>query len=164
VLAAQQAATALVAPGARFHEVHERAIRVLTEGLRDLGVVSGRLPTLLKEQAHGPFYVHGTSHWLGMDVHDVGAYRDGETSVELRPGMVLTVEPGLYFAPGLRGVPRRLRGIGVRIEDDVLVTRSGHRVLSGAIPSAIDEIEALTAGLAPRPDNTPIFPLPLDVN
>ena len=143
VLEAQRQAIALVAPGVRFDEVHERALRVLTTGLRELGVLSGRLPTLLKERAFAPYYMHATSHWLGMDVHDVGRYRDGEQSVELRPGMVLTVEPGLYFAPGLRGVPRRLRGIGVRIEDDVLVTRTGHRELSGAIPKAPDTLEAI---------------------
>ena len=143
VLAAQRAAIDLVAPGVPFDDVHDRATRVLTEGLRDLGVLSGRMPTLLKEREYAPFFMHGTSHWLGMDVHDVGRYRDGDDSVELRPGMVLTVEPGLYFAPGTRGVPRRLRGIGVRIEDDVLVTRSGNRVLSGAIPSDPDDLEAI---------------------
>ena len=146
VLEAQRQATELIAPGVRFDAVHERAQRVLTVGLRELGVLSGRLPTLLKERASAPYFMHGTSHWLGMDVHDVGRYRDDETSVELRPGMVLTVEPGLYFAPGLRGVPRRLRGIGVRIEDDVLVTRTGHRELSGAIPKGPDAIEAMVGG------------------
>ena len=143
VLAAQREAIALVAPGVPFHDVHERAQRVLTAGLRDLGVLKGRLPTLLKQQAYGPYFMHGTSHWLGMDVHDVGPYRRDGDSIVLRPGMVLTVEPGLYFAPGLRGVPRRLRGIGVRIEDDVLVTGSGHRVLSEAIPTDPDALEAI---------------------
>ena len=143
VLAAQREAIALVAPGVRFHDVHERAQRVITEGLRDLGVIEGRMPTLLKREASRPYFMHGTSHWLGMDVHDAGLYREDGESVALRPGMVLTVEPGLYFAPGTRGVPRRLRGIGVRIEDDVLVTRSGCRVLSGAIPKDPDALEAI---------------------
>ena len=143
VLAAQREAIALVAPGVRFHDVHERAQRVITEGLRDLGVLEGRVPALLKEEASRPYFMHGTSHWLGMDVHDAGPYRRDGESIELRPGMVLTVEPGLYFAPGLRGVPRRLRGIGIRIEDDVLVTRGGHRVLSGAIPKDPDALEAI---------------------
>ena len=143
VLEAQEQATALIAPGVRFHDVHDKAAEVLTEGLVDLGVLSGDVAALIKERAFGPFFMHGTSHWLGMDVHDVGRYREGEESVELRPGMVLTVEPGLYFAPGIRGVPRRLRGIGVRIEDDVLVTRDGYRVLSGAIPKQPDDLEAI---------------------
>ena len=145
VLAAQREAIALVAPGVRFHDVHERAARVLTEGLRDLGALSGRTARLLKERAYAPFFMHGTSHWLGLDVHDVGRYRDGGESVALRPGMVLTVEPGLYFAPGAGGAPRRLRGIGVRIEDDVLVTRGGCRVLSDAIPKDAADLEALAA-------------------
>ena len=143
VLEAQEQATALIAPGMRFHDVHDKAAEVLTQGLVDLGVLSGELSDLIEQRAFGPFFMHGTSHWLGMDVHDVGRYREGEQSVELRPGMVLTVEPGLYFAPGIRGVPRRLRGIGVRIEDDVLVTRDGYRVLSGAIPKQPDDIEAI---------------------
>ena len=143
VLEAQEQATALIAPGMRFHDVHDKAAEVLTQGLVDLGVLSGELSDLIEQRAFGPFFMHGTSHWLGMDVHDVGRYREGEQSVELRPGMVLTVEPGLYFAPGIRGVPRRLRGIGVRIEDDVLVTRDGYRVLSGAIPKQPDDLEAI---------------------
>ena len=143
VLAAQREAIEIVAPGVRFHDVHERAQRVITEGLRDLGVIAGRMPTLLKQEASRPYFMHGASHWLGMDVHDAGPYRRDGESLELRPGMVLTVEPGLYFARGLRGVPRRLRGIGVRIEDDVLVTRGGHRVLSEAIPKDPDSLEAI---------------------
>jgi len=145
VLAAQREAIALIAPGVRFHEVHERAALVLTEGLRGLGVLSGRTARLLERRAYAPWFMHGTSHWLGLDVHDVGRYRDGGESVALRPGMVLTVEPGLYFAPGQRGVPRRLRGIGVRIEDDVLVTRDGCRVLSGAIPKDVADLEAIAS-------------------
>ncbi len=143
VLEAQAEAIALVRPGTRFHDVHDKAAEVLTQGLVDLGVLSGDLSNLIEERAFGPFFMHGTSHWLGMDVHDVGRYREGEESVELRPGMVLTVEPGLYFARGIRGVPRRLRGIGVRIEDDVLVTRGGCRVLSGDIPKQPDDLEAI---------------------
>ncbi len=143
VLEAQAQAIALVRPGTRFHDVHDKAAEVLTQGLVDLGVLSGDLSNLIEERAFGPFFMHGTSHWLGMDVHDVGRYREGEESVELRPGMVLTVEPGLYFARGIRGVPRRLRGIGVRIEDDVLVTRGGCRVLSGDIPKQPDDLEAI---------------------
>jgi len=157
VLAAQAAAIALVAPGVRFHEVHERALRVIVDGLRDLGVLRGTRAQLTKDAAYRPYFMHATSHWLGLDVHDVGAYReppgaDGAdskptASVVLRPGMVLTVEPGLYIAPDAKA-PRALRGIGVRIEDDILVTRTGHENLSRGIPSAPAELEAL-AGAAP---------------
>ena len=142
VLEAQQAAIETVAPGARFHDVHDAALQVLVRGLRSLGVLEGRTDRLIKRGAHRPYYMHGTSHWLGLDVHDVGGTRDGEQSVVLRPGMVLTVEPGLYFAPDAKA-PRRLRGTGVRIEDDVLVTRGGRRVLSAAIPKDPEELEAL---------------------
>ena len=147
VLEAQQAAIDTVAPGVRFEAVHAAALRVLVRGLRRLGVLEGRTDRLIRRQAHAPYFMHGTSHWLGLDVHDVGGYRDGEQSMVLRPGMVLTVEPGLYFGPGARA-PRRLRGIGVRIEDDVLVTRGGRRNLSAAIPSDPETLEALAESSA----------------
>jgi Xaa-Pro aminopeptidase len=145
VLEAQEAAIETVAPGVRFEEVHNAALKVLVRGLRRLGVLEGRSDRLIRAGAHRPYFMHGTSHWLGLDVHDVGDYRDGEQSIVLRPGMVLTVEPGLYFGRGTKA-PRRLRGIGVRIEDDVLVTRDGRRNLSAAIPKEPDELEALVAG------------------
>ena len=148
VLEAQQNAIDLVAPGVRFSEVHERAVRTLILGLRDLGILKGQPAKLTKDGAYGPYYMHATSHWLGMDVHDVGDYREDGESIALRPGMVLTVEPGLYLAPGLRGVPRRLRGIGVRIEDDILVTRSGHENLSEAIPRDPAVLEEIAGSAA----------------
>ncbi|MDO9444341.1 MAG: M24 family metallopeptidase, partial [Dehalococcoidia bacterium] len=95
-----------------------------------------------ERETYRAYYKHSTSHWLGLDVHDAGAYRTGQKSTTLRPGMVLTVEPGLYFAPDSKA-PKRLQGIGIRIEDDVLVTPSGRRVLSGRIPKAPDALEAL---------------------
>jgi Xaa-Pro aminopeptidase len=139
---AQRQAIALVAPGVRFLDVHDRAVSVLVDGLRSLKVLGGRAPKLIKDAAYRPYYMHGTSHWLGLDVHDVGAYREDGESTKLRPGMVLTVEPGLYIAPDSEA-PRALRGIGVRIEDDILVTREGHRNLSGAIPSDPETLEAM---------------------
>lgn len=145
VLEAQSEAIDLVAPGVRIADVHARALRVLVDGLRHLGVLSGRTPTLIKENAHQPYFMHGTSHWLGLDVHDVGAYREGGASAALRPGMVLTVEPGLYLGPRSEA-PRALRGIGVRIEDDILVTRTGHENLSQAIPRDPDTLEAIVRG------------------
>lgn len=142
VLQAQREAIALARPGARLHQLHERAVEVLTTGLRDLGVLSGRVPTLVKQHAYAPYYMHSTSHWLGLDVHDAGDYVEDGRSIELRPGMVFTVEPGLYIAPDAE-VPRPLRGIGVRIEDDILITRQGHRNLSAAIPVEPAALEAL---------------------
>lgn len=145
VLAAQAAAIEAVRPGEHFNAPHEAARRVLTQGLLDLGVLEGDLEALCAAEAGRPWTVHKCSHWLGLDVHDVGDYRVGDAWRELEPGMVLTIEPGLYFHPEEPGTPRRLRGIGVRIEDDVLVTAEGHEVLTDAVPRDPDAIEALMA-------------------
>ena len=140
VLEAQRAAIRRCAPGNAWDDLHRAATRVLTRGLVNLGVLKGRWQTLWKEEAYKPFFMHGTSHWLGMDVHDVGEYRVKGKWRMLEPGMVTTVEPGLYFRPGLRGVPKRFRGIGVRIEDDVAVTRNGPDVLSADLPTEADDV------------------------
>ena len=145
VLEAQQRAIDLVAPGVRFIEVHQAALRLLVDGLRHLRILTGRTDRLIKDGAYQPYFMHATSHWLGLDVHDVGAYREDGQSTALRPGMVLTVEPGLYIAPG-SAAPRAFHGIGVRIEDDILVTRGGHRNLSAAIPRDPETLEALVRG------------------
>jgi Xaa-Pro aminopeptidase len=145
VLAAQRAAIEAVYPGNNWNAPHESAVKVITRGLVKLGLLKGRPATLIKEQAYQRFYMHRTGHWLGMDVHDVGDYKVGDTWRVLEPGMVLTVEPGLYIAAGSKGVARKWWDIGVRIEDDVLVTRSGHDVLSKNVPKQVDEIEALMA-------------------
>ncbi len=142
VLEAQQAAIDKVKPGNHWNEPHEAAIRVVTRGLIDLGVLKGRLPALIKEEAYKPYYMHRTGHWLGMDVHDVGDYKIGGEWRVFKPGMVLTVEPGLYLRAGARGVHKRYANIGVRIEDDVLVTRDGHEVLSASAPKTIREVES----------------------
>jgi Xaa-Pro aminopeptidase len=143
VLAAQKAAIAAVRPGVRWDAPHRRAVRVLTRGLVAMRVLKGDVVKLIEKGAYRRFYMHGTSHWLGLDVHDVGAYvDDGKKPVRLRPGMVLTVEPGLYFSPRDRSVRGELRGIGVRIEDDVLVTRGGREVLTSAVPKEIAALEA----------------------
>jgi Xaa-Pro aminopeptidase len=145
VLEAQQAAIDRVRAGRHWNEPHEAAVETLTRGLIDLGLLKGRVSRLLREEAYKPFYMHRTGHWLGMDVHDVGDYKvEGEWRV-LDPGMVMTVEPGLYVPPGARGVARRWWGIGIRIEDDVLVTRDGNEVLSGAAPKTVDEVEGVMA-------------------
>jgi Xaa-Pro aminopeptidase len=121
-------------------------VRVITEGLRDLGLLDGEPGELVEREAYKAFYAHRAGHWLGMDVHDVGDYKLGEEWRVLEPGMVLTVEPGIYIPADNREVTRRWRGIGIRIEDDVAVTRGGCEVLSAEAPKAVAEIEALMAG------------------
>ena len=141
VLTAQKHAIEMIRPGIGFDDVHQRATEILINGLRDLGLLSGSTESILEKGGYRQFYMHRTSHWLGMDVHDVGKYRVGDESRTLEPGMVLTVEPGLYIAADA-DVPAAYQGIGVRIEDDVLVTANGYDVLTGAIPKEIDDIEA----------------------
>src|SRR5690606_29817645 len=129
VLAANRAAIEQVRPGRHWNDPHDTAVRVLTEGLLSLGILKGRRPALIKEEAYRRFFVHRPGHWLGMDVHDVGDYKLDGAWRALEPGMVTTVEPGLYFAPA-KGLARKWWNIGVRIEDDVLVTRDGHEVFT----------------------------------
>ncbi len=143
VLDAQLAAIAVVKPGARFDDPHQAALEVLVTGLVELGLLEGVIEELIESQAYKPFYMHRTSHWLGLDVHDVGDYRRDDDSRVLEPGMVLTIEPGLYIAPDNDQVEARWRGIGIRIEDDLLVTDQGHEVLSAAVPKQVADIEAL---------------------
>jgi Xaa-Pro aminopeptidase len=135
VLEAQRAAIAEVRPGRSFRRAHDAAVEVLTRGLIKLKLVEGRLEDAIREQRYRRFYMHRTGHWLGMDVHDVGVYGEGDERL-LEPGMVVTVEPGLYFPRGEEGADPTWSGIGVRIEDDVLVTRRGPEVLTGDIPKA----------------------------
>lgn len=150
VLAVQKSAIDLVRPGATLDEIHDHCVLELTKGMISLGLLSGTPAERIEDKTFRKFYMHGTSHWLGLDVHDVGAYTTGGKARPLAPGMVITVEPGLYIAP-LGGhlddleIPAALRGIGVRIEDDVLVTESGHDVLTAACPKEIAAIEAACA-------------------
>ncbi len=149
VLRAQQEVIALAKPGLPWSAMHEKAVAVLTQGMIDRGILTGTLEKAIEEKAFRPWYMHSTGHWLGMDVHDVGAYYDEpERSRLLEPGMVFTVEPGLYFAPDAPGVPERYKGIGVRIEDDILVTEDGHENLTKDAPREAEQIEALV-GSAP---------------
>jgi len=148
VLEAQRAAIEAVRPGRRWNEPHDAAVKVLTKGLIRLGLLEGKPSRLIKDEAYKKFYMHRTGHWLGMDVHDVGAYMIAGTWREFQPGMVLTVEPGLYIAPDCEEVDPCWRGIGVRIEDDVLVTQDGCEVLTGALPKSVDDIEAIMASRA----------------
>lgn len=158
VLAAQHAAIAKVRPGCHFNEPHDAAVRTLTEGLAALGLLRGEVDALIKAEQHKQFYMHRTGHWLGMDVHDVGDYKTGEEWRVFEPGMVTTVEPGLYLPAGGKVVDERWARlgiqletelderwwrIGIRIEDDVLVTADGNEVLTSAAPKEIADIEAL---------------------
>jgi Xaa-Pro aminopeptidase len=145
VLEAQKAAIAKVRAGAHWNDPHDAAVRAITRGLVRLGLLKGSVARLIKDGAYRKFFMHRTGHWLGMDVHDVGEYKVGEQWRLLEPGMVMTIEPGIYIAPGTRGVRREWWGIGVRIEDDVAVTRAEPEVLSTAMPTDPDEIERLMA-------------------
>ena len=145
VLDAQLAAIDAVKPGNHFNQPHEAALQVITQGLVKLGLLTGDVDELIEKEAYKPFYMHKTGHWLGLDVHDVGAYKQNGEWRELEPGMVLTVEPGIYVAPDEASVDEKWRGIGIRIEDDVLVTDQGHLVLTANVPKSVEEIEALTS-------------------
>jgi len=146
VLAAQEAAFALAKPGATLDELHTTAVRVLTEGMVQLGLLSGSVEDLVASHAYRKYYMHRTSHWLGLDVHDVGTYAANGKPRTLEPGMVFTIEPGLYIAADDEIAKPRLRGIGVRIEDDVLVTPAGHQNLTAAIPKRPEDVETWVRG------------------
>lgn len=145
VLEANRRAIQTLKPGVSVGKPHELATRILTEGMVDLGLLKGEPKQLIKDGKHRQFFMHGTGHWLGMDVHDVGRYRVGGAYRRFEPGMVMTVEPGLYIAPGTEGVDPAYWGIGVRIEDDVVVTEDGPWVLTEAVPKTISAIEQLMA-------------------
>jgi Xaa-Pro aminopeptidase len=149
VLRAQLAAIDEVHPGAPFTAYHERAVRVLVEGLVDLGLLDGPADEAIANESFKRYYMHRTGHWLGIDVHDVGLYQIAGAPRTLAPGMVLTVEPGLYIAEDDDRAPAEYRGIGVRIEDDILVTASGHENLTDAAPKSVADIEATMAQGAP---------------
>ena len=144
VLRAQCAAIAACKPGASLDVPHQAAVREVVKGLCALGILEGEVDALVKEEAHGPYFMHGTSHFLGLDVHDVGARKDGKDWRILAPGMVLTVEPGIYMVE--KSVPESYRDIGIRIEDDVLITETGHEVLTRDAVKTVADIEALMGG------------------
>ncbi len=148
VLEAQAAAIDATKPGNHWNQPHDASVKVITEGLVALGLLKGKVSRLIKEGAYRPFYPHRCGHWLGLDVHDVGDYRVDDAWRLLEPGMVTTVEPGVYIAADNTSVPRKWRGIGVRIEDDVAITRDGCEVLIASAVKTVDGIEALMAGAA----------------
>jgi len=143
VLKAQMACVEMVRPGVTHDQLKQHSIEVLTEGMVELGLLEGKTEELIKEKKYEKFYMHGLGHMLGIDVHDVGRYYYGTESRALEPGVVMTVEPGIYIAPDTKDVPEKYLGIGVRIEDDVLCTNNGPRVLTTKVPKHAEEIEAL---------------------
>jgi Xaa-Pro aminopeptidase len=142
-LAAQKECIEAVRPGVTIDELHDRTVRRLTEGLIGLGLLTGTADERIADKAFRRYYMHRTSHWLGMDVHDVGDYYVDGKSRALAPGMVLTVEPGLYVAEDDEAAPKEMRGVGIRIEDDVLVTADGHENLTAGVPKEVAEVEAV---------------------
>ncbi|WP_315789743.1 aminopeptidase P N-terminal domain-containing protein [Fischerella sp. JS2] len=148
VLAAQKQAIAQVQPGNPYNLFHDTAVRVLTEGLVEIGILKGEIDKLIEEEKYKPFYMHRTGHWLGLDVHDVGVYQHGDNPQILQPGQVVTVEPGLYIVPDTKPaedqpeIDQRWVGIGIRIEDDVLVTPTGNEVLTAGVPKEIEDLES----------------------
>ena len=146
VLSAQKAGIACIRPGCLWNEIQKTIVEILTLGLVELGILQGAVDELITREAYKPFYMHNSGHWLGLDVHDVGLYKlDGQWR-PLAPGMVLTVEPGLYISADMKGVDSRWLGIGVRIEDDIQVTLEGHINLTGALARDVDDLEALICG------------------
>lgn len=141
VCTAQAKAIAAARPGSTFQDVHDAAVRCLTHGLRDLGLLQGEVDGLLETGAFRRFYMHRTSHWLGMDVHDVGRSQEGKQSRALEPGMTMTVEPGLYIRPDDEQVEARWRGIGIRVEDDVLITGGAAEIISDGVSRTAAEVE-----------------------
>lgn len=145
VLRSQEAAFAAIKPGNHWNQAHEATVRVITEGLVELGLLRGAVDELIAAEAYKAFYMHRAGHWLGMDVHDVGEYKVGGEWRVLEAGMALTVEPGIYVSPDNQAVAKKWRGIGVRIEDDVVVTKKGCEILTGDVPKTVADIEALMA-------------------
>lgn len=143
VLESLETALTLYRPGTSMQEVTEKVVRIMVNGLLNLGILRGEIDQLIAENAHRQFFMHGLSHWLGLDVHDVGGYGPDRSRV-LEPGMVITVEPGLYIAPDA-DVPAEYRGIGIRIEDDILITADGNENLTASVVKSVDDIEALMA-------------------
>lgn len=148
VLKSQLAAIKTIKPGNHWNQSHDATVKVITKGLLELGLLKGTLAKLIEKEAYKDFYMHRAGHWLGMDVHDVGDYKVGDEWRVLEEGMVMTVEPGIYVSPNNTKVAKKWRGIGIRIEDDVVVTKDGNEVLSAGVPKTVKEIEQLMASNA----------------
>ncbi len=150
VLASQQAALETITPGGHWNQSHDATVSVITQGLLDLGILQGQLAELIEAEAYRPFYMHRAGHWLGMDVHDVGDYKVHDEWRVLESGMVMTVEPGIYIAADNQSVAAKWRGIGIRIEDDVAVTATGHQVLTEEVIKTVDDIHQLMRPMAAK--------------
>ena len=145
MLEANYAGIAKAVAGNHWNDPHDAAVRVITRGLINLGILKGDLKKLIKEEAYRPYFMHRTGHWLGIDVHDVGDYKIDDKWRLLEPGMVLTIEPGIYL-PASGSIPKRFRDTGIRIEDDVVVTDGEAEVLTHSVVKEVDDIEALMQG------------------
>lgn len=146
VLKAQLAAIKSIKPGVQYQKPQEVIVNVITDGLLELGILQGKRDKLIQDKAYFPFYMHRSGHWLGLDVHDAGRYKVGDNWRKFEAGMMLTIEPGIYISADIKGVHKRWHNIGVRIEDDVMVTAKGCDVLSHAVPKTVDDIEMLMRG------------------
>jgi Xaa-Pro aminopeptidase len=144
-LQAQHAAYEAIKPGNHWDDPHTAAVKATTQGLVKLGLLKGKVPQLIKDGEYKKFFMHRTGHWLGMDVHDCGDYKVGNQWRVLEPGMVMTVEPGLYIPAGTKGVDKRWWNIGIRIEDDVAVTKNGYEVLTTGLPREPEDVERFMA-------------------
>ncbi|MGB9595675.1 MAG: M24 family metallopeptidase, partial [Candidatus Poribacteria bacterium] len=145
VLSAQLSAIEMVKMGQTVDGYHDKVIQVIVDGLMDIGLLKGERDKIMEEKSYNKFYMHSAGHWLGLDVHDVGSRKIGEDKRVFEPGMIVTVEPGIYIADDLEDVDDQYKGIGIRIEDDVLVTENGNEVLTNAVPKKVEDIEALMA-------------------
>ena len=148
VLEAQIKAINEVKPDTTIDSINKIAVTILTYGLMQIGLLTGNIEELVEEKAYRKYYMHGTSHWLGIDVHDSGVYSKNNSFTKLKPGMVLTVEPGLYFNQYMDDLPQELSGIGIRIEDNILVTETGNINLSQKIPKEINQIEHIVGSVS----------------
>lgn len=145
VLSAQISAINEIKPGASMDAFHEKAVQVISEGLISIGLIKEELSKVIEEKLYNKFYMHNTGHWLGLDVHDVGSRKIGDKTKTFQPGMIVTVEPGLYIAEDMEEVSEEYRGIGIRIEDDILVTENGNEILTQKAPKTIEDIEHVMA-------------------
>ncbi len=143
VLDAQVAAMGKIKPGNELTEVHNAAVQVLAQGFVDLGWLEGDVDKIIEDGEHRRFFMHGTSHFLGLDVHDVGRYKDGKKSRKLEPGMVITVEPGLYLNSDYTTIPKEIEQLGIRIENDVVVTEDGFMDLTAGLATSVDGVQEL---------------------
>ncbi|MEM9216089.1 MAG: aminopeptidase P N-terminal domain-containing protein [Cyanobacteria bacterium P01_F01_bin.150] len=152
VLEAEEKAIAQAQPGKPYSAIHDTAVGVIVDGLMELGLLKGDREEMIKEEKYKPFYMHRTGHWLGIDVHDIGVYKHGEAEVLLEPGHLFTIEPGIYISPNIKPaeeqpeIDKRWHGIGIRIEDDILITKTGHEILTKDVPKKIDEIQSYRQG------------------